>query len=403
MIGVGDRDQRSGAFANGPTAQFGDAPLGDHFVDGVLQRRDHVARRELRHDLRDRPLLRGGVQHDEPLTADRVHRAAGKVGLPAARRVVRPCDGFGRALPDEIDGDRGVDRDELGFLGDHAGIVDISHRPQFEGRVLVQEVVQPLGSQGERADGLGAIQLLGHARDNATLDEFHHTVGDQLGVDAEITMIDEGREDRVRYPADPDLDRRAVRDAFGDQRSDLEVGRTDSGRCDLVQRIIGLGPSHHLTDVHLVATERPRHLLVRLEEEPRAPDERGDVVGVQTKAEVAVPVWRRCRSKHQWIVGRALQDGAHLREVVRDEIDGVGLVARPSDVREEVRHMTQPIAVGAVQVRTIAQHMHLMHPHPRQLLGFAFDRIEQRDRLAVGQRDDDVASRVEVIQHCFSG
>ena len=45
------------------------------------------------------------VQHDEALSARRVHRAAGEVGLPAARGVVGAVDGLRRALAEQVDGD----------------------------------------------------------------------------------------------------------------------------------------------------------------------------------------------------------------------------------------------------------------------------------------------------------
>ena len=50
MVGVGDRDQRPGALADRAATEFGDTPLGDDLVDGVLRGGHHVACRELRHD-----------------------------------------------------------------------------------------------------------------------------------------------------------------------------------------------------------------------------------------------------------------------------------------------------------------------------------------------------------------
>src|SRR5688500_7698951 len=65
MIRVSDGDEAGGALADGADAELGDAVLGDDLVDRVLQRRHDVARRELRHDLRDRTALRRRVQDDE--------------------------------------------------------------------------------------------------------------------------------------------------------------------------------------------------------------------------------------------------------------------------------------------------------------------------------------------------
>ena len=61
--------------------------------------------------------------------------------------------------------------------------------------------------------------------------------------------------------------------------------------------------------------------------------------------------------------------------------------------------MAEPVAVGAVQVRPIVQGVHLVDTDARQLVGRALDRVEQRDRLAVGERHDQVGSRADVIEH----
>ena len=58
----------------------------------------------------------------------------------------------------------------------------------------------------------------------------------------------------------------------------------------LDEGVVRLAPPHDLADVDLVAAEGARHPRVGLEEEPGPPDERGDVVGVQTEAEVPVAV-----------------------------------------------------------------------------------------------------------------
>ena len=83
-------------------------------------------------------------------------------------------------------------------------------------------------------------------------------------------------------------------------RSSSSVGRR-GGHLD--ERVVGLAPADDLADVHLVAPERPGHLLVGFEEEPGPADERGDVVGVEPEAEVAVAVGRRRRRDDQRVGG----------------------------------------------------------------------------------------------------
>jgi hypothetical protein len=97
------------------------------------------------------------------------------------------ADRFRYARAGQVDGDRRVDRHEAPFLGDHSRIVDVAHRPRLEGGILVEEVVQPLRSEGECPDGLRAVELLGHAGDDAAVDEIDQRVGDQLGVGSMMT------------------------------------------------------------------------------------------------------------------------------------------------------------------------------------------------------------------------
>jgi hypothetical protein len=112
--------------------------------------------------------------------------------------------------------------------------------------------------------------------------------------------------------------------------------------------------------MHLVASERPRLLGVGFQEEPGASDERGGVVSVESKAEVAMSVDRRRGGQYERVMRAVTQEVAHRAEVIGDEIDRAGLEARPGDMRQEVRHMTEPIAEGSVQVPTIVERVHLV-------------------------------------------
>ena len=50
-----------------------------------------------------------------------------------------------------------------------------------------------------------------------------------------------------------------------------------------------------------------------------------------------------------------------------------------------------------MEVRPVAQRVHLVDTHRRQFGGVGLDLVEQGHRLAVGQRDDHVAA--DVLQH----
>ena len=81
-----------------------------------------------------------------------------------------------------------------------------------------------------------------------------------------------------------------IRSAIERRDAIVELG-TWWGR-HLDERAVDLDPPEDLADVDLVASERPRLLDVRFEEEAGPPDERGGVVGVDAEAEVAVAIER---------------------------------------------------------------------------------------------------------------
>ena len=232
------------------------------------------------------------MQHHEPLTTLGVDGAAGEVVLTARRRVVLPADGLGCALAEEVDGERGVHRHEVAFVGDDAGVVHVTHRMQFDCGVLVEEPVQTVGSERERADGLGAVESFADTVDHARLHQVDHAVGHEFGVDPEVLVTGERCHDRVRDGTDACLDRGTVGDAFGDERGDLAVGVAWRRGWDLDEWAVAAAPADHLRQVQLVSAERARHVVGDLEEESASPDEARRVVGRHPEREVAVAVRR---------------------------------------------------------------------------------------------------------------
>ena len=110
-------------------------------------------------------------------------------------------------------------------------------------------------------------------------------------------------------------------------------------------------------------------------------------------------VERRGGGDHQRVLGRGGQEVAHLGEVGRDEVDGAGGVARPGDVGQEVGAVADAIAEGAVQGWPVVQGVHLVDAQGVEAVGVGLDRVEHRDRFAVGQRDDEVRGALEVVEH----
>ena len=61
--------------------------------------------------------------------------------------------------------------------------------------------------------------------------------------------------------------------------------------------------------------------------------------------------------------------------------------------------MTQPVAERAVQVRPVVEGVHLVDPDTAEPVGVGLDGVEQRHRLAVGQRHDEIGAGPEVVEH----
>ena len=57
------------------------------------------------------------------------------------------------------------------------------------------------------------------------------------------------------------------------------------------------------------------------------------------------------------------------------------------------------ISVGAVQVRVVVERVHLMHTDVRQFPCVPIEHVDQRSRLPVRERHDDVCSRRDVGEH----
>ena len=74
----------------------------------------------------------------------------------------------------------------------------------------------------------------------ARVDEIDDPVGEQLGMDPEISVTLEQGQQGVGHPADPGLNRRTVGNAIRDHRGDGLVGVGDDRRMRLDQRIVDL-------------------------------------------------------------------------------------------------------------------------------------------------------------------
>ena len=60
--------------------------------------------------------------------------------------------------------------------------------------------------------------------------------------------------------------------------------------------------------------------------------------------------------------------------------------------------MAEAVAERAVQVRPVVQGVHLVDAHAVEPVGAGLDRVEQRDRFAVGERHDEVGAGSDVVE-----
>ena len=63
----------------------------------------------------------------------------------------------------------------------------------------------------------------------------------------------------------------------------------------------------------------------------------------------------------------------------------------------------QMVAVRVVEIRMVVERVHLMHPDVRELVRVRVERVDERARLAVRERNDDVGAVDDVFEHGFGG
>jgi len=95
-------------------------------------------------------------------------------------------------------------------LGDDQRVVGVVDRPELDGGIGVDELVGVLRSDAEGGDGLALADALARVVDDTLADQVDQTVGQELGVNAEVLLPAEGGHDRVRQAPVADLDRVAV-------------------------------------------------------------------------------------------------------------------------------------------------------------------------------------------------
>src|SRR5450756_1135386 len=272
-VRVGDRDQGLGTLPAGHALEIDHPVLGDQVVDGRAGACDHGARRRDRLDpgMHLALFVRvGGRQADEALASLGPIGGEHEVELTAGAADVTRAGRFGTDLTCQVDFESAVDGDDLVILGGDAGSVRVVHGVGSQGRVVVHEVVQLLGTRSKGPGDPASVDGLAHSGDSACLDHVAHGIDQHLRVDTEVLEVGfrDHLPESVRHSADPQLDAGPVRDLGQDVLGDPPVRlRRRYRRQFRKSEVTSFDDVVDLRDMHgmIVATVDLRHVFVDLD------------------------------------------------------------------------------------------------------------------------------------------
>ena len=188
-----------------------------------------------------------------------------------------------------------------GDLVEPVGIVD---REAAAGRVVIEEIVEFLRTEGEGVDEFADIVLLLAIGDAARLVDIDKAVAEHLGMHPEVAQVGGGDQfaDGVGHGADAELQAGAVLDLGNDDLGDLLV---DIGDLRLRQAehllVVALDDGVDLGDMDLllVAAVAVRHVLVHLDDDLFRRLDLGPGKGIgDPEIEEALAVHRRGPQQH---------------------------------------------------------------------------------------------------------
>lgn len=404
-----NRDQVHGPLADVLAVKVGDAVFGHYVMDVAARERHTRALLEEGDDARDLAVLCGGLDRQDGLAALRQDRAAHEIRLSADAAVKHFSDGLGRGLAREIDLERAVDGRHVLLARQYGGIVGVVHGPELDPRVVVQEVVGSVIAHAEGGHGLSAVQLLARIVDDALSHELHEPVGQQLGVDAQVLLVLEMAEDRVRNAAVPHLDRVAVLHDAGDVGPDL-LGYLIGHRVLVFKERLVIGYDEvHVPDVDEGVAQHPGHAGVHLGNDERGVLGRG-LYDVHADPEAHEPVLVRKRGLDKGYVHgyelpleQAGDLGQEHRRIVRETpVDGVARV-----VPDEKGVGAEVVLELFIRIRRHAQGPDLEHLGVEEGLGVGPNVVDKRfDEvlgLAASRADENPVSRVDGIEDTLLG
>mmetsp|Transcript_9493 Transcript_9493/g.35541 ORF Transcript_9493/g.35541 Transcript_9493/m.35541 type:complete len:381 (+) Transcript_9493:438-1580(+) len=233
----------------------------------VSARRDHASTVvDGRHNLGIDSLRAAGEGNDwlasltETGAANEVHLTADAGDELGAHRV---RDDLSR----EIHLDGRVDRGDLRVLADHCSVVDVRDVQVKHVGVVVHEVHEVPRPDGKGGDDLAGVVLLELVRDNSVLHEAQEAVAEHLRVHAEVLMVLQGKQCRIRNDADPRLDRGAILHKRRDVGANLVVNVQDLGGRVMVDRVVHFHGRFDEAHVDEGVAVGPRHVRVDLRDD----------------------------------------------------------------------------------------------------------------------------------------
>ena len=233
-------------------------------------------------------------QRNNRLAPVRQSRPANKVHLPTHARVLPTADGVRAHLTGQVDLDGAVDGDNLGILPNHRRVVDVANVAHQHQRVLIDKVIQPPRAVDKACNDtprVGHFLLAGH---DAALDQFHHTIGKHLGVNAQAPVIKKRGQHRIRNRPNPHLQRRTVFDQGGAVFPDGQLDRTLRLDRALWNRRVAIDDGMKAADMNQPVSIRTRHVRVHLRHHQAGRLHRRQAhIHTDAQRAVAMPVRRR--------------------------------------------------------------------------------------------------------------
>ena len=246
------------------------------------------------------------------------------------------------------------------------------------------------------------MDVLPLVRDHARLDEVDDAVGEHLGVDAEVDLVEQAREDGVGNGADAHLECSAVGDEGRDVRRDRGLDGVGIRRRVIGHRPVRVDEGGDGAERHDRVAVRARHLLVDLRNDQRGGAGRGDG-GVGRGADGAEAVFVRRRELQDGGIELHAAAEEHLRDVGEEdrcEVGAAGLDRLAHVCADEERIRTE-MSVAILGERGVAFEVDVVDANVFDVVALD-QRVEERPRCGRGAVKEHAHPALDQL-HCVFG